>query len=88
MARYEVTTARPESVSTAEMNRSCIARWNALRLSYERGALELDQRLLDVGVDAAEHAGQQVVTHHLTLGRARRAVVVPLVEHDHRLGDR
>ena len=59
---------RPESRSTAAMNRSSMAAWKALRLSWTIGARSsLDQRLLDVGVDAAEHAGQQVVAHQLGL---------------------
>src|SRR6201999_330686 len=32
-------------------------------LRHHRCAFELDQRLLDFGVDAAEHAGEQVVAH-------------------------
>src|SRR5450759_479636 len=49
-------------------------------------SLELDHRLLDLGVDAAEHAGEEVVAEHLCLGAHRGSVVVALVEHDHCFG--
>jgi RNA polymerase sigma-B factor len=44
-----------------------------------RRALELDEGLLHVRVDAAEHAGEQVVAHPARLGADGRAVVVALV---------
>jgi uncharacterized protein YbcI len=57
-------------------------------LAHDGGALELDQRLLDLGVDATENAGQQIAAHHPALGRAGWAVVVPLVHPDDRLRHR
>ena len=69
------------------MNLCCMASWKALRVSCTiGGALQLDHRLLDVGVDAAEHAGQQVVAQQQGLGGDGRAVVVALVQRDHRVG--
>ena len=85
----KASTPRPDRRSTAAMNLCCIAFWKALRVSWTiGGALQLDHRLLDVGVDAAEHAGEQVVAEHQGLGRHRRAVVVALVQRDHRVGHR
>jgi hypothetical protein len=37
---------------------------DAARFVNQRLALELDHRLLDVGVDVAEHAREQVLAHH------------------------
>jgi hypothetical protein len=52
------------------------------------GALKLDHRLLDIGVDAAEETGQQVLAHHLTLRARWNAAVVALVERAHRRAHR
>jgi uncharacterized protein YbcI len=49
-------------------------------------SLELDQGLLDVGVDAAHDARKQFVAHELALGGRRSAVVKALVQRDHRRG--
>ena len=77
----KASTSRPDRSSTAAMNLCCMAFWKALRVSWTIGrALQLDHRLLDVGVDAAEHAGEQVVAEQQRLGRHRRAVVVALVQ--------
>ncbi len=65
----------------------CMAVWKALRVScttVER--CELDHRLLDVGVDAAENAREQIIAEHPGLGADGRAVVVALVQHHHRFG--
>jgi hypothetical protein len=53
----------------------------------DRGLLQLDHRLLDVGVDAAHDAGEQVPAHEQRLGGHRLPVVVALVQFDHRVGD-
>ena len=81
-------TWRPESRSTSAISRCSIAFWKALRvLLHDRCPLELDHRLLDVGVDAAHDAGEQIVAEQQGLGGHRVAVVVALVQRDHRVGD-
>jgi hypothetical protein len=57
-------------------------------LGDDRGALQLDHRLLHVGVDAAQHADEQVAAHELRLRRDRLAVVIALVERHHGGRDR
>src|SRR6202020_1068387 len=52
----------------------------------DRRALQLDHRLLDVGVDACEYADEQLAAEQQRLGGHRRAVVVALVKRDHRVG--
>ena len=60
----------------------------AAGLLDRRAVLELDERLFDVGVDAAEHARQQIVAEQHGLGGHRLAVVVALMKPHHRLGHR
>jgi len=54
----------------------------------DRGALDLDQRLLHVRVHAAHHDRQEVVAEQLGLRGDRLAMVVALVQRDHALGYR
>ena len=46
----------------------------------------LDRRLLDVGVDAAEHARELIVGQHRRLGGHRLAAVIEPVKADDRVG--
>jgi hypothetical protein len=48
--------------------------------------LYLDHRLLDVGVDTSEHAGEQVIAEQQRFCRDRLAMVVALMKRDHRFG--
>jgi hypothetical protein len=48
--------------------------------------VHLDHRLLDVGVDPAQDAGQQVVAEHQRLRADGNAVVVAPMQRDHRVG--
>lgn len=48
--------------------------------------LQLDHRLLDIRVDPAQDADEQVVAEHLGAPCDGRAVVVALVQGHHRLG--
>jgi uncharacterized protein YbcI len=53
---------------------------------HEGHPLQLDHRLLDVGIDAAHDDGEQVVLEQLGLRADRDPVVVALVQGDHRRG--
>ena len=56
------STWRPVRRSTALMNLSCMAFWNAIAVSWTIVfVLEFDHGLLHVGVDAAEHTGEQII---------------------------
>jgi hypothetical protein len=69
------------------MNLCCIAFWKALRVSWTIVLRwNLDHCLLDVGIDASEHADEQLVAEHQCFGGHWLAVVVALVKSDHRLG--
>src|ERR1700722_3151693 len=56
-------------------------------IPYGWSAFELDHRLLDIRVDAAEHTRQEIVTEHPGLGAHRLAVVVAQMQRDHRLSN-
>jgi hypothetical protein len=50
------------------------------------GALQLDHRFLDVGVDASEHADEHFAAEEQGPGCHRLAMVVTFMERDHRVG--
>ena len=81
----KASTSRPERRSTC-VDELVLHRVleGAAGFLHDRRALQLDHRLLDVGVDAAEHAGEQIVAEQQRLGGDGRAVVVALVQRDHR----
>jgi hypothetical protein len=49
--------------------------------------LALDHRLLDVRVDTAEHARDEIITEQRRFRGDRLSVVVALVKREHRVGD-
>jgi hypothetical protein len=53
-------------------------------ISTSEPTLELDHRLLDIRVDAAKHAGKEIVAEHPGLGAHRLAVLVAAMQLDHR----
>jgi hypothetical protein len=53
---------------------------------HDGAALQFDHRLLDVGVDPSEHAGEQVAAEQQGLRGRRSAMVVAPVQRDHRVG--
>jgi len=45
----------------------------------DRGPLQLDHRFLDIGVDAREYAGEQIVAEKQSLGSYGLTVVIAMV---------
>jgi hypothetical protein len=65
-----------------------MASWNALRALRDLWlALQLDERLLDLGVDAAHDAREEVVAHEHRASGGGTSPVVSLVQCRQLLGD-